>query len=160
MAKKRNQDPSEITNAILTGDLEKVKSMDVSSRESRDKRQGNEDAHIMQVKVLMKGQPFWKIALFGVMCVERQWPVYERLCVGREWGNAKGVRKVMERVWQAIPTGYAIGDSYMGIIEDSVFVATEDWDVLAVEYIQNMMFLLELFESKDKKAAPKIAERN
>ena len=27
MAKKRNQDPSEIANAILTGDLEKVKSL-------------------------------------------------------------------------------------------------------------------------------------
>ncbi|MDE7428366.1 MAG: YjaG family protein, partial [Lachnospiraceae bacterium] len=83
-------------------------------KESRDKGQGNWDAHLMQIEVLMKGQPFWKIALFGVMCAERQWPVYERLCVGREWGNAKGMRKVMERIWQAIPTGYAIGDSYMG----------------------------------------------
>ena len=27
MAKKRNQDPSEIIKAILTGDLEKVKSL-------------------------------------------------------------------------------------------------------------------------------------
>lgn len=131
-------------------------------KESSDKGQGNWDAHLMQVEELMKGQPFWKIALFGVMCAERQWPVYERLCVGREWGNAKGMRKVMERLWQAIPTGYAIGDSYMGIIEDSVVVASEDWDGLAIEYIQTMMFLLELFESKDKKskAAPKIAERN
>lgn len=120
----------------------------------------NWTAHLTQISTLMKGQPFWKVALFGVMCIRRQQPVYERLCVGREWGNPKGMAKVVERFWKAIPTGYAIGDSYLGIIEDSVVVATEDWDALAIEYIQNTGLLLELFESKDKKATKAIAERN
>lgn len=122
--------------------------------------QDNRNCHLEQVEKIMKGQPFWKIALYGVMCIRRQWPVYERLCVGREWGNAKQVAKVIERFWKAIPTGYAIGDSYLGILEDSAVVATEDWDALAVEFIQNMNILFELFESKDKKSARSIAERN
>ncbi len=116
--------------------------------------------HLAQIEKLMKGQPFWKTALFGVMCARRQQPVYERLCIGREWGNAKDMAKVMERFWKAIPTGYAIGDAYLGIIEDSVVVPEEDWDSLAEEYVHNMELLLELFESKDKKAAGEIAERN
>ena len=116
--------------------------------------------HLTQIEKLMKGQPFWKTALFGVMCARRQLPVYERLCIGREWGNAKDMAKVMERFWKAIPTGYAIGDTYLGIIEDSLVVPEEDWDSLAEEYVHNMELLLELFESKDKKAAGEIAERN
>lgn len=122
--------------------------------------QDNWNDHLAQIEKIMKGQPFWKIALFGVMCIRRQWPVYERLCVGREWGNAKQISKVIERFWKAIPTGYAIGDSYMGIIEDSAVVGTEDWDALAEGFIVNMIVLFELFESKDKKAARSIAERN
>ena len=117
-------------------------------------------AHLSQVSDLMKGQPFWKVALFGVMCIRRQQPVYDRLCIGREWGNSKGMAKVVERFWKAIPTGYAIGGAYLGIIEDSVVVATEDWDALAIEYIQNAGLLMDLFESKDKKATQAIAERN
>lgn len=122
--------------------------------------QGSWEKHLGQVEALLKGAPFWKTALFGVQCLRRQKPVYERLCVGREWGNARGLHKVVERFYQAIPTGYAIGGSYLAAIEDSAVVPEEDWDALAVEYVQNVELLLELFESKDKKAARALAERN
>lgn len=120
----------------------------------------NWETHLTRVEQRMKGQPFWKTALFGVMCLRRQQPVYERLCVGREWGNVRGMAKVVARFYQAIPTGYAIGDAYLAIVEDSAVVPEEDWDALAVEYVQNAELLLDLFEAKDKKAVRALAERN
>ena len=122
--------------------------------------QGSWERHLEQVEALMKGLPFWKTALFGVQCLRRLEPVYERLCVGREWGNAKGMHRVVERFYQAIPTGYAIGGRYLATIEDSAVVPTEDWDVLAAEYVENAERLLEVFEGKDKKAGRGLAERN
>lgn len=122
--------------------------------------QGSWERHLEQVETLMKGLPFWKTALFGVQCLRRLEPVYERLCVGREWGNARGMHRVVERFYQAIPTGYAIGGRYLAIIEDSAVVPTEDWDVLAAEYVENAEQLLEAFEGKDKKAGRGLAERN
>lgn len=117
-------------------------------------------AHLLHLKQLMKKQPFWKSALFSVLCIERQWPVYERLSVGREWGNAKDLRKVVDRFWKAIPTGYGIGGSYLAIVQDSLVVPEEDWDALAAEFVQTIEGLFELFDMKDKETASIIAERN
>ena len=41
--------------------------------------QGSWERHLEQVETLMKGLPFWKTALFGVQCLRRLEPVYERL---------------------------------------------------------------------------------
>lgn len=122
--------------------------------------QGSWEAHLGRVETLLKGLPFWKVALFGVQCLRRQEPVYARLCVGREWGNARGLHGVVERFFQAIPTGYAIGGRYLTVIEDSAVVPTEDWDVLAAEYVQNVEQMLEVFEEKDRRAGRALAERN
>ena len=116
--------------------------------------------HLAEIGRTMRGQPFWKAALFGLQCLRRQWPVYERLCVGREWGNAKAVSRVLERFWRAIPTGYAIGPSYLAAIEDSTVVPEEDWDTLAVEFVQNLEILFTIFEEKDRAGAVTMAEQN
>ncbi len=49
-------------------------------------------AHCQELSKALGRQAFWKTALFGVLLLERQWPVYQRLSAGRSWGAAKEVR--------------------------------------------------------------------
>lgn len=116
--------------------------------------------HFAQVTQMLKGQPFWKTALLSLLCLQRQWPVYERLSVGREWGNPKAIAKVLERFWKALPTGYAIGDSFWAILDDNAVVVEEDWDTLASDFIVTLQSMLTIFEAKDKAGALAVAQRN
>lgn len=135
--------------------------MNAALPEEKQPRDGADwSPHLAQIEKMMKGKPFWKVALFCLMCVERQWPVYERLSVGREWGNAAALSKVIDRFFKAIATGYAIGDSFYGMIDDSIVVAEEDWDVLAGEFVTNIQAIFEMLADKDKSAARVFADRN
>lgn len=116
--------------------------------------------HFAQIKQILKGQPFWKTALLSLMCLQRQWPVYERLSVGREWGNPKAIAKVLERFWKALPTGYAIGDSFWAILDENTVVVEEDWDTLASDFIVTLQSMFTIFEEKDKVGALAVTQRN
>lgn len=118
-------------------------------------------AHLDGLEKELKKQAFWKTALFGVVLLERQWPVYERLALGREWGAAKEVRKVLDRLWKGIPTGMRIGDNFWMLLEDNpVEPVTEAWDPVAALTVDGCLRLMEIFREKDKKAAGELAERN
>lgn len=118
-------------------------------------------AHLDGLGKELKKQAFWKTALFGTVLLERQWPVYERLAVGREWGAAKEVRKVLDRLWKGIPTGVRIGDNFWMLLEDNpVEPVAEPWDPAAALMIDNTLRLMKLFREKDRQAAGELAERN
>lgn len=71
----------------------------------------------------LKHQAFWKIVLFGVLLLERQWPVYEKLSVGRTWGVAKEVRQVLDRLWKGVSSGMRLDDKYLLMLEGKNSVA-------------------------------------
>lgn len=118
-------------------------------------------AHLEGLTKALKRQAFWKTALFGTILLERQWPVYQRLSVGRTWGAPKELRSVLDRFWQAIPTGVRINDKYLLLLEEHpVEPQTEPWDPVAGVLLQSALALLQVFWSKDKAAAGGCAERN
>lgn len=118
-------------------------------------------AHLDGLVKELKKQAFWKTALFGTVLLERQWPVYERLAAGREWGAAREVRKVLDRFWKGIPTGVRIGDSFWVLLEDNpVEPVTEPWDQVAALTVKGGLRLMEIFREKDNKAAGELAEGN
>ena len=118
-------------------------------------------AHLNNLVKELKKQAFWKIALFGVVLLERQWPVYERLSVGREWGAAKEVRKVLDRLWKGVPTGVRIGDNFWMLLEDNpVEPISQPWDPAAALTVKDGLRLMEIFREKDKNAAGELAEGN
>ncbi len=118
-------------------------------------------AHLERLEKELKKQAFWKTALFGTVLLERQWPVYERLAVGREWGAAREVRKVLDRLWKGVPTGVRIGDNFWQLLEDNpVEPVTEPWDPVAALMMDNALHLMKLFREKDGKAAGELAQRN
>ena len=118
-------------------------------------------AHLDGLGKELKKQAFWKTALFGTVLLERQWPVYERLAAGREWGAAKEVRKVLDRLWKGVPTGVRIGDNFWMLLEDNpVEPVTEAWDPAAALMVDNALHLMKLFREKDRRAAGELAERN
>lgn len=118
-------------------------------------------AHLDGLVKELKKQAFWKTALFGVVLLERQWPVYERLSVGRTWGAAKEVRKVLDRLWKGVPTGARIGDNFWMLLEDNpVEPVTEAWDPAAALTVKGCLRLMEIFREKDRKAAGELAEGN
>lgn len=119
------------------------------------------EGHLAQLRAAMKGQAFWKTAVFGTALLERQWPVYERLAVGRTWGAPKEVRKVLDRLWKAIPTGLRIQESYLQLLEEHpVEPRTEPWDALAAETVADAVHLLKVFWEKDAAAVPALAQQN
>lgn len=118
-------------------------------------------AHLDRLEKELKKQAFWKTALFGTVLLERQWPVYERLALGREWGAAREVRKVLDRLWKGIPTGVRIGDSFWMLLEDNpVEPISQPWDPAAALTVRGCLRLMEVFREKDKKAAGELAEGN
>ena len=75
--------------------------------------------HFAEITRQLNRQAFWKTALFGVLLLERQWPVYERLSMGRTWGAAKEVRQVLDRLWKGVPTGMRLDDKYLLMLEEN-----------------------------------------
>ena len=103
-------------------------------------------AHCKTLETDLSRQAFWKTALFGTILLERQWPIYARASVGRAWGAAKEVRKVLDRFWQAIPTGVRIHDKYLLSLEEHpVEPAAEPWDQAAAAVLAGCVRLLEVF---------------
>lgn len=118
-------------------------------------------AHCKALETDLSHQAFWKTALFGTILLERQWPIYARASVGRAWGAAREVRKVLDRFWQAIPTGVRIHDKYLLSLEEHpVEPAAEPWDQAAAAVLAGCVRLLEVFGKKDKKAAGRLAGEN
>lgn len=119
------------------------------------------EEHFLEITQQLKRQAFWKTALFGVLLLERQWPVYERLSIGRSWGVAKEVRQVLDRLWKGVPTGIRLDDKYLLILEENrVEPLEEPWDSVAACMITDSLTLIRIFRRKDKKAAGMLAEQN
>ena len=117
--------------------------------------------HFAEITQQLNRQAFWKTALFGVLLLERQWPVYERLSTGRIWGAAKEVRQVLDRLWKGVPTGMRLDDKYLLMLEENpVEPPEEPWDCVAACMITDSLTLLHTFRRKDKKAAGMLAEQN
>ncbi len=117
--------------------------------------------HFTELSRQLNRQAFWKTALFGVLLLERQWPVYERLSVGRSWGATKEVRKVLDRLWKGVPTGMRLDDKYLLMLEENpVEPPEEPWDSVASCMITDSLTLIHTFRHKDKKAAGRLAEQN
>lgn len=117
--------------------------------------------HFLEITQQLKQQAFWKTALFGVLLLERQWPVYERLSVGRAWGAAKEVRQVLERLWKGVPIGMRLDDKYLLMLEENpVEPLEEPWDFVAACMVTDSLTLIHTFRKKDKKAAGRLAEQN
>lgn len=117
--------------------------------------------HFSEISHQLNRQAFWKTALFGVLLLERQWPVYERLSVGRILGAAKEVRKVLDRLWKGVPTGIRLDDKYLLMLEENAVEPPEEpWDSVAACMITDSLTLIHTFRRKDKKAAGMLAEQN
>jgi len=119
------------------------------------------ETHCSKLSKQLNRQAFWKTALFGVLLLERQWPVYEKLSVGRTWGAAKEVRQVMDRLWKGVPTGIRLDDKYLLMLEENpVKPQSEPWDSVAACMVRDCHALIYTFFKKDKKAAGILAEQN
>lgn len=118
-------------------------------------------AHCQELSKALGRQAFWKTALFGVLLLERQWPVYERLSVGRPWGAAKEIRQVLDRLWMGVPTGARLDDKFLLALEENPVEPQEmPWDLAAASTVADALRLIHVFRRKDKKAAGELAERN
>ncbi|HRH43095.1 MAG TPA: DUF416 family protein [Pyrinomonadaceae bacterium] len=67
-----------------------------------------------------------KMFAFGVFCAERQFPIYEKLAVGKNWNNTKLFRDVLNKIWDWLldkddkPQGYLeICDQAVEAVEQS-----------------------------------------
>ena len=117
--------------------------------------------HFIELSRQMKRQAFWKTALFGVLLLERQWPVYERLSVGRAWGASKEVRRVLDRLWKGVPSGMRLDDKYLLMLEENPVAPKEEpWDWVASCMVEHSLALIYIFRKKDNKAAGELAEKN
>lgn len=117
--------------------------------------------HLTGLAKDLSRQAFWKTALFGTVLLERQWPVYARASIGRAWGAAREVRNVLDRFWQAVPTGVRIHDKYLLSLEERpVEPVEEPWDRAAAAVLEGCIRLLAVFREKDKRAAGALAEEN
>ncbi len=118
-------------------------------------------AHCQEMSEALGLQAFWKTALFGVLLLERQWPVYQRLSAGRPWGAAKEVRQVLDRLWKGVPTGVRLDDKFLLALEENPVEPQEQpWDPAAACTVADILHLIHVFRRKDKKAAGALAERN
>lgn len=117
--------------------------------------------HCLELSKELGRQAFWKTALFGVLLLERQWPVYEKLSLNRPWGASKEVRQVLDRLWKGVPTGTRLDDKYLLMLEEnSVESFDEPWNSVAACMITDSLALIHIFRHKDKKAAGTVAEEN
>lgn len=97
-------------------------------------------------------QAFWKTALFGVLLLERQWPVYEKLSLNRPWSASKEVRQVLDRLWKGVPTGTQLDDKYLLMLEEnSVESYDEPWNSVADCMITDSLALIHFFGIRTKK---------
>lgn len=117
--------------------------------------------HFLSLSSQLNRQAFWKTALFGVLLLERQWPIYQKLAGGRTWGAAKEVRQVLDRLWKGVPTGMRLDDKYLLLLEENpVEPLEEPWDQAAAYMVEACLSLIHIFWKKDKKAAGTLAGQN
>jgi len=118
-------------------------------------------AHCQELSKALSRQAFWKTALFGVLLLERQRPVYERLAMGRPWGAVKEVRQVLDRLWKGVLTGVRLDDKFLLALEENPVEPREQpWDPAAACTVEDTLHLIHVFRRKGKKAAGELAERN
>uniref|UniRef100_UPI00405656FC hypothetical protein n=1 Tax=Agathobacter sp. TaxID=2021311 RepID=UPI00405656FC len=109
--------------------------------------------------MLYKKAPFWKYATLAVVCIEQEFAVYEILTKNCFFDMSKFLNKVIKRFWQSIPTGYAIGESYLLAVEESVFEPRDDWERIALQIVKDIEYTFYMLWEKNAEGAFEVAKR-
>lgn len=91
-----------------------------------------------------------KIFTLGTFCAERQFPVYEKLAIGKSWGNTELFREVLNKIWDWLlekndkPEGYSeICEQAVNTVEES----QDDLDALAFDASVSFSGLIYMVEN-------------
>lgn len=119
----------------------------------------SEAEHIKEIKDLLKKAPFWKYATLATVLIEQEYSVYEVLAKDSFYDMTKFLKKVVNRFWQSVPTGYSIDDSFLLAIEESIFEPRDEWEKLALQIVKDIKHTFYAIWEKDTRAALKNIEK-
>ena len=88
-----------------------------------------------------------QIYTFGVFCAERQWLIYEKASVGKQWDNKKLYREMLDAVWDWLLGKTVQPQNYSKLCEEAIIEnIDDDKDTFASEVsvsFYNLIFSIE-----------------
>lgn len=112
-----------------------------------------------EIAKTMKKAHFWKFVAFGTVCIKQEYEVYEQLAKDRFFNMSKFLKKTVERFWKVAATGYSMDEQYILAVEESFFTPRDDWEALALLFVQDLQDFFYGVAEKDEKRCLEMQER-
>ena len=112
-----------------------------------------------EIAKIMKKTHFWKFVAFGTVCIKQEYEVYEQLAKDRFFDMSKFLKKTVERFWKAAATGYSMDEQYIFAVEESFFTPRDDWEELALQFVQDLQEFFYGVAEKDEKRCLEMQKR-